>query len=102
MRHENISVDPFSLHIVLGNQGLLLAFLPTRIYRSYRRERKVGSLSVISAESTRTPLLSLILLFPFVRIRHDHYRKFGKFIKIEEGKLTFPCSQHLEITVLTF
>ena len=55
------------------------------------------SLIIIS----QTLPLSLILLFPTVRIRHGHYRKFGKFRKIE-GKLTFPRSWHLEITVVTF
>lgn len=44
------------------------------------------------------PHFLLILLFPITRIRPAHYRKFQKY---RNGrKLSFPCSPHLEITVV--
>lgn len=100
MRHEHINVDSLLLYSVLGSQSFLVAFPPTSVHRSYRWERTMGSVcsSCRVFQGSPPPHFLLILLFPITRIRPAHYRKFQKY---RNGrKLIFPCSLHLEITVV--
>lgn len=87
-------------YIVFQAVRVLLLLFPQRVCVDLTdgKGRWVQSALPAVFQGSPPPHFLLILLFPITRIRPAHYRKFQKY---RNGrKLIFPCSLHLEITVV--